>query len=212
MNTTVRLPRGLYVITPQRLCADTQALLAAAGAALAGGAVMLQYRDKQLPGPARLAQAQALRALCHAQGARFIINDDVTLAAACGADGVHLGREDGRLADARRQLGAEAILGASCGPSVERAREALAEGADYVAFGRFFPSTTKPTAPGADLECLADARRCLPSAHLCAIGGITPTQAPLLHARGADLIAVVEGVFGSDDITAAAAAIAALYR
>jgi thiamine-phosphate pyrophosphorylase len=205
-----RVPRGLYAITPQRLCEDEAALLQAADAALRGGAVMLQYRDKEGPPERRLAQALALRALCNRYEARLIINDDVQLAENCGADGVHLGRADGSIAEARARLGREALIGASCGPDLARAHTVLAEGADHVAFGRFYPSRTKPDAPQADIELLATARRDL-RAPICVIGGITPMLARELVALGADLIAAVEGVFGADDIATAARAYATLY-
>ena len=187
--------RGLYAITSAGLCADRARLLAAAEGALRGGAALIQFRDKQGAPEARLASARALAGLCHDHGARLIINDDVALALACGADGVHLGAADAPLAQARQALGPRAILGASCGPYLERAHAAIAAGADYVAFGRFFPSRTKPDAPQATVELLHRARGEL---HLpiCAIGGVTPDNGGALIGAGADLIAAVEGVFG----------------
>lgn len=194
--------RGLYAITSEDICRAPGRLLAAVEEALAGGARLIQYRDKNSTPEVRLRQAHALRGLCHVHQALLIINDDPALAKAVNADGVHLGQSDTALAAARQQLGAEAIIGVSCGNSLERARAAVAGGADYVAFGRFFVSRTKPDAPPADLETLrqASAQLQLP---ICAIGGITPENAPLLLAAGADLIAVVDGVFGAADIRAA---------
>lgn len=187
--------RGLYAVTSDALCADPARLAAAAAAALRGGAALIQLRDKHSAAAARLANARTLARLCHEHGARLIINDDVALALQCGADGAHLGAADGSLAQARQALGPAAILGASCGPSLERAHAAIAAGADYVAFGRFFASRTKPDAPPATLELLRQARAAL-RLPLCAIGGVTPDNGGGLIAAGADLLAVVDGVFG----------------
>ncbi len=192
--------RGLYAITSAALCAlPGTGLLDGVSAALRGGARLIQYRDKQADSALRQRRAEALLRLCRSQGARLIINDDVELAAAIGADGVHLGAADPPLALARARLGGGVLLGASCGPSLARAEAAAAGGADYVAFGRFFPSTTKPDAPQAALELLDHARARFEAAPIpiCAIGGITPMTAPRLIAHGADLIAAVEGVFGA---------------
>ena len=147
--------------------------------------------------------AQALRELTHRHHALLIINDDVALAATCNADGVHIGRHDGGLREARARLGAEAIIGVSCYNQFELARQAVEAGADYVAFGRFFPSRTKPDAVPASLDLLHQARQEL-DIPVVAIGGITAaTAAPLLEA-GADMLAVVEGLFTQPDIRAAA--------
>jgi thiamine-phosphate pyrophosphorylase len=195
MSAPRRLLRGLYAITPVALCADPARLLAAAAAALRGGAALLQLRDKHGTAQARRANALALAALCREHGARLIVNDDVALALDCGADGVHLGAADPQLAQARAALGPRAILGATCGPSLDRARAAAAAGADYLAFGRFFASRTKPDTPPAPPDLLRRARGEF-GVPLCAIGGITPDNAAPLIADGADLIAAVEGVFG----------------
>lgn len=200
MSATV--PRGLYAITSQQLCSDPERLVAAVDAALRGGAVMIQYRDKENPPAVRDRLARALLEVCRAHAAPLIINDDLELAVAVHADGVHLGARDGSIADARARLGPGAIIGATCGDSGERARQAQAAGASYAAFGAFFPSTTKPQAPPARLSTLTAARALgLP---LCAIGGITPERAASVVTAGADLVAVVEGVFGTVDIEAAA--------
>lgn len=203
--------RGLYAITSDALCADRERLLAAVTAALRGGAALIQLRDKLGAPAVRSANARALAQLCHAHGARLIVNDDVALALECGADGVHLGAADASLAQARRALGPQAILGASCGPWLQRAHDAIAAGADYVAFGRFFPSRTKPDAPQATVELLREARGQL-RVPVCAIGGVTPDNGGLLLAAGADLLAVVEGVFGAAEPAAVEAAARAYSR
>jgi thiamine-phosphate pyrophosphorylase len=194
--------RGLYAITSAAICADDARLLAAVDAALAGGARLLQYRDKLADPACRERRARALLLRCRAHGVPLIINDDLELALRIGADGVHLGQRDAPLARARDRLGADALLGVSCGDSLELARAAQDRGASYVAFGRFFASRTKPDAPPARLATLraAHAELRIPC---CAIGGITPARAPELIAAGADLIAAVDGVFGAADIRAA---------
>lgn len=196
---------GLYAITPG---AHPQ-LLAQVAQALAGGARVLQYRDKSDDAPRRHAEAQALLALCRRQQVPLIINDDVALAAAIGADGVHLGERDVDIATARDVLGPQAIIGVSCYNSFERAQRLAASGADYLAFGAFFPSPTKPHAPRAEPELLRRAAALgLPTV---AIGGITPDNGGLLVEAGADYLAVITGVFGADDIALAASRVAALF-
>lgn len=190
--------RGLYAITD----GPRADLVDAARAALQGGAAMLQYRDKTHGVDHRLREAIALRALCGEFGVPLIINDDVDLALACGAAGVHLGEGDADIASARQALGADAIIGVSCYDSPQRAREAAAAGAHYLAFGAFFPSTTKPGARHATPDLLRDARALgLP---LVAIGGITAENGGPLVAAGADFIAAISGVFGAPDIRAVA--------
>lgn len=202
--------RGLYAITPDALCGEPDRLAAAVAAALAGGATLVQYRDKRAAGAGRERNARALLALCRAHGARLIVNDDAALARAIGADGVHLGARDLSLPQARDLLGAEALIGISCANQLERARVAQAQGASYVAFGRFFASRTKPDAPQAPVALLREARAAL-EIPICAIGGVTPAHAGSLVAAGADLVAAVEGVFGAPDIAAAARAYAAAF-
>lgn len=201
---------GLYAITSDALCAEETRLLAGVAAALRGGARWVQYRDKQAHPQQRHARADALLRLCRAQGAALIINDDLELAAALNADGVHLGASDAPLAAARARLGPQALIGASCGNSLARAQAAAAAGASYVAFGRFFDSRTKPQAPKAEIEVLRQARAQL-RIPVCAIGGITPALAPSLIAAGAHWIAAVDGVFGAADIEQAARAYARLF-
>lgn len=219
MNTAAAKPlRGLYAITSAALCALPSAkMLGGIAAALEGGAVLIQYRDKHSEAAQRERKARALLELCRRFQARLIVNDDVELAARIGADGVHLGAADPPLAAARARLGDHAILGASCGPNLQRAIDAVGGGADYIAFGRFFASATKPDAPPAALELLTQARLrfTAPPIPICAIGGITPSTAGRLIAAGADLIAAVEGVFGETRtaaITAAARAYVELFE
>ncbi|NKF22225.1 thiamine phosphate synthase [Solimonas marina] len=199
------VPSGLYAITPDALVDDDARLMTAVAAALRGGASLIQYRDKRSDAARRHANAAALNALCREAGALLVINDDTALAAAVGAAGVHLGASDGSLAAARAQLGPDAVIGATCGNSLERARAAVAAGASYVAFGRFFASKTKPDAPPAELATLAAAHAAL-DAPICAIGGLTPDNLGPVARSGATLIAAIDGVFGAADIEAAARA------
>jgi len=198
--------RGLYLITPD--ASDTGDLLARVAAVLPHAAC-LQYRNKRATGRERLEQADALRALCSNAGIPLIINDDASLAAAVGADGVHLGEHDGAVAAARALVGQDALIGVSCYDDLRRAFDAAAQGADYLAFGAFYPSTTKPLARQAPLDLLQRAGAIgLPRV---AIGGITPENARLVIAAGADMTAVISGVFDAPDPVAAAQAYAACF-
>lgn len=206
--------RGLYAITSAELCADGSLLLACAEAALRGGARVLQYRDKSNTSELRQRQAADLAGLCRHFDAFMVVNDDIDLAWAVGADGVHLGAGDASIEAARDRLGVHALIGASCGVSLERAVDATAAGANYVAFGRFFPSRTKPEAAQARIELLPRARRKLDQT-ICVIGGITPDNGVPLIAAGADLLAAVDGLFGScdpDQVERAARAYTRLFR
>jgi thiamine-phosphate pyrophosphorylase len=202
--------RGLYAITSHAICADESRLLAAVAAALRGGAALIQYRDKEATPDEREHRAHRLLELCRAQRRPLIVNDDPALAAHVGADGVHLGQSDAALATARALLGPRAIIGVTCGASLERARAAADGGASYVAFGRFFASRTKPDAPPVSIEILDQAKTAL-ALPVCAIGGITPALAPQLIARGARLVAAIDGVFGGEDVEARAQAYSALF-
>jgi len=197
--------RGLYAITD----GPRADLVDAADAALAGGAVLLQYRDKTADDARRRDEAQALARLCAARGVGFIVNDDVALARAVGAAGVHLGEDDGDVAAARAVLGANAIVGVSCYDAIDRARELVAAGADYVAFGAFYPSATKPRARRATTALLREAAAL--GVPLVAIGGITPDNARPLIDAGADLVAVITAVFGAHDVRAAARRFQSLF-
>jgi len=195
--------RGLYAITPEAADADT--LLRQVSAALDGGIALLQYRRKQRTAAD---EAIALAMLCRKRGVPFIVNDDIELALACGADGVHLGRDDGTLASARPKLGGK-LLGASCYNSLDAARAAVAAGADYVAFGSVFPSSTKPSAVKAPHELFGEARSI--GVPLVAIGGITLENAPQLLAAGADAVAVISDLFDAPDIAGRARAYGKLF-
>lgn len=206
MNARSAAPRGLYLLTPDEI--DTARLLARVAPVLPH-ATWLQYRNKRADDALRRTQVQALLPLCQATGVPLIVNDDWRLAADAGADGAHLGRDDGALGEARAALGAEAILGASCYADIARAQTAVAAGASYVAFGAFFPSPTKPDAPLASKALLRDAS--LPPVPRVAIGGITPDNARQLAAAGADLVAVISGVFDARHPAAAARAYRAAF-
>ena len=186
---------GLYLITPDE--ADTARLLARVAPPLDAGIALLQYRNKTAGTALKLAQATALQALCAQAGVPLVVNDDVALAASVGAAGVHLGEDDGDIAAARERLGEHAIVGASCYDERALAERAVAAGASYVAFGAFFPTTTKATTRRATPQLLRDAQPL--GVPLAAIGGITPANACPLVEAGADLIAVVSGVFDAAD-------------
>jgi thiamine-phosphate pyrophosphorylase len=198
---------GLYLLT--RETADSEALCAGVEALLKAGVRLLQYRDKSAAAPRRLAQAQALRLLCARYGAVLIINDDVDLALAVAADGVHLGADDAELATARARLGADRIIGVSCYNELARAERAVAEGADYVAFGAFFGSTTKPQARAATPQLLRDARTL--GVPVVAIGGIDASNGRVLVEAGASALAVLGAVWDATDPGRAAQAVISLF-
>jgi len=195
---TRRLQRGLYLITPDepdpvRLLERIQPVLAYASC--------LQLRSKVMDANALRDAGAHLRDACTAAGVAFIVNDHASLARELGADGVHLGEHDGAIADARAQLGHDAIIGVSCYDDPARAHAAVTAGADYVAFGACFPSPTKPAARCAGLGPLHDTASL--QVPRVAIGGITPDNAGSVIAAGADLIAVISGVFDAPDPVAA---------
>lgn len=194
---------GLYAITPES--GDLERLLRLVGAAIDGGARLVQYRAKRLPPEERLRQALSLSALCRERDIPFIVNDDVGLAAAVRADGVHLGRDDGDPREARLRL-PHAILGVSCYDDPARAAAAAEAGADYAAIGSVFASSTKPRAVRPALATLAEARR-LSSLPVAAIGGITPGNAAQAVAAGADMLAVLSALFEAPDVAATARAL-----
>jgi thiamine-phosphate pyrophosphorylase len=205
---TPAFPRGLYALTPDE--PDTQVLVAKVRAAIAGGAAAVQYRNKPADPALRSAQAGALAALCRVAGVPLVVNDDIDLALGVAAAGVHLGREDGDLAAARRRLGPGRLLGASCYNRLELAERAVAAGADYVAFGSMFASPTKPAAVHAPLALLGAARRF--GRPVVAIGGITLENAPAVIAAGADALAVITALFEAGDVAARARAFNDLLR
>jgi len=195
---------GLYAVTPD--LADTAVLAARAEAALDGGATAIQYRSKLADIALKRAQAEALARVHAARGGLYIVNDDAALAVAVGADGVHLGEDDGSVAAARAIVGPERIIGVSCYDRFELAEAAVAAGADYVAFGSFYPSNVKPGARRADLALLG--RAATLNVPVVAIGGITAENAPALERAGAYAVAVISAVFDAPDVAAAARAIA----
>lgn len=209
MNIRSRVLHGLYAVTDSGAAPATP-LAEAVAAAIRGGARLVQYRDKSGDAARRLREAQALLTVCREHEVPLIINDDVDLAVEVGADGVHLGREDAPLDEVRVRAGPRAILGMSCYDSLERALAAEQAGADYVAFGSFFASPSKPKAARAPLELLRTARQRL-NVPCCAIGGITPDNGALLVAAGADMLAVISGLFASGDIESAARRYARLF-
>lgn len=200
--------RGVYLITPDE--ADTARLLARVAPLLGVGPTWLQYRNKTANDGLRRKQAVALQALCAAHGVPLIINDDPALAHAVGAAGMHLGGTDGDIGAARALLGPAAIIGASCYDQLENAERAVAAGASYVAFGAFFPTTTKVTTSRAHPDLLwQSAALGVPRV---AIGGLTPDNVGPLIAAGADLVAVVSGVFAADDPVATLRAYLARFQ
>jgi thiamine-phosphate pyrophosphorylase len=198
--------RGLYGITN----GPREDLLRVANAALEGGAALLQYRDKTRDHARRLHEAHALAKTCRAFEVPLIVNDDIDLARACGAAGMHVGEDDPDIAAARALLGADAIIGVSCYDSLQRARDAAKAGAHYLAFGAFFPSSSKVGTRRATLDLLRAARRefDLP---IVAIGGITPDNGGPLVAAGADFLATISALFSARDVHAAARRFAPLF-
>ena len=203
------LPRGLYAVTDSALSGD--ALVQHVAQAIQSGAVMIQYRDKSSAAGQRLWQANDLQMLCQSLRVPLIINDDIELAVQCRAAGVHLGKDDASIEQARAALGAQAIIGVSCYALLSLALAAQANGADYVAFGSFFASPTKPATERADLDLLRAARAQL-QVPIATIGGITPDNGRALVEAGADLLAVVSGVFGTPNVSGAARQYAALFE
>jgi thiamine-phosphate pyrophosphorylase len=203
--TRARTPAGLYVLT-DALVRTPGDLIGRARAVLEGGARVLQYRDKSTDTRRRLAEASALRDCCQAYDALFIVNDDVLLAEQVGADGLHLGEHDTDVATARARLGPGCCLGASCYGDLERAARMLAAGADYLAFGAVFRSSTKPDARTLPAGRLAAARRQF-SVPLVAIGGIDAGNVAGIVAIGVEAAAVSSAVFSADDPASAARAL-----
>jgi thiamine-phosphate pyrophosphorylase len=200
---------GLYAVTPD--LADTALLLAKTLAALAGGARLVQYRNKTADENLRREQATALRELCRRHNATLIINDHVELARALDADGVHVGADDTAVAAARMQLGRGKIIGVSCYNDLQRAQSAAVQGADYVAFGSLFASSVKPGAVRAPPSILRAARQQL-GLPVVAIGGITLDNAGELIEAGADAVAVISALFTARDVERAAREFCNLFR
>ena len=201
--------RGLYAINDPQL-RTVEELTEQLDQAITGGAAVIQYRDKVSSWSTREQAAIAIHGLCRERGALMIINDDVPLAQRVNADGVHLGKDDMSIADARRILGMGKLIGRSCYADLDRAITAQTEGADYVAFGSFYPSPTKPEAQPVSVEFLRQARQQI-TIPIVAIGGITAENGRVLVDAGADMLAVIHGVFGQADVEAAARRYAGLF-
>jgi len=199
---------GLYAVTPN--ITDTEELLRKTRLVLQGGARVLQYRNKSADAKLKSQQAQALRKLTREFGTTYIVNDDVRLATQVDADGVHLGGDDGSMAEARALLGSQKLIGVSCYNQPSLAHEAVKQGADYVAFGAFFPSSVKPGAVKAEAAMLQTARLEL-KVPIVAIGGITLANCPVLIQAGADALAVISALFDAPDIEVAAREFSTLF-
>jgi thiamine-phosphate pyrophosphorylase len=200
--------RGLYAITPEEF--DSPELLRKVRLALQGGAQVLQYRNKIADPTLKLHQAKALRDLCSEFKVTYIVNDDAQLALQVNADGVHLGGDDGSVALARSILGETKIIGVSCYNDIALAKEAARQGADYVAFGTFFLSNTKPGAKKAEIKLLSEARAAL-DLPIVAIGGITQSNGALLISAGADALAVISALWNAPNIQTGAQEFSTLF-
>jgi len=187
---------GLYAITD---ASPLPHLLKKVEQALKGGVHILQYRHKTGTEPLLKQEATALLSLCQQYQVPLIINDNIELASHIGADGVHLGKNDKQLTLARQQLGTQAIIGVSCYNDLSLAIAAEEQGANYIALGSLFSSSTKPNAPRASLALIKEAQSRL-SSPICAIGGITTETAPLAYGAGADMVAVISSLFSATDI------------
>lgn len=203
--------KGLYVITDPELFTSLQRNINdIVSDAIRGGARIVQYRNKTSPYADRVAEAQTIQTLCAKNNVTLLVNDDIDLAMEINADGVHLGQNDEALEVARKKLGRKKIIGITCHNNVALAQQAQQDSADYVAFGRFFPSKTKPTAPPASMNMLMEASKLL-NVPIVAVGGITIANAQALILNGADMLAVSHGIFGASDISAAAQQLSNLF-
>lgn len=219
MTSHLRFPRGLYGITPE--WDDTDRLLAAIEQAAQGGMTALQWRRKMADPDDAMVQARTVRQHCRDLGILCIVNDDWRLATIIDADGVHIGRDDGSIAQARTALGPDKLIGCSCYDDLDLARQAIMGGADYIAFGAVYPSSVKPDTVRAGLDIIQAGRHLVDTAHasapqgkriaIVAIGGITPDNAAAVVQAGADSLALITGLFGATDIRAAASRCLALY-
>jgi len=203
------LLKGLYAITDPKLMGTD--LVAMVEFSISGGINILQYRNKIATLAQQEQEARTLAKLCKKHNVLFIINDNVELAIKVNADGVHLGQKDTHIQKARKQLGKNKIIGVTCNNQIELAQVAQAQGADYVAFGRFYNSITKPSAPQAELSLLSEARKTI-SIPIVAIGGITRELAPSLLKEGVDMLAVIQGIFGQPDILEATRQLVELFN
>ena len=202
---------GLYGITDQQLMPDLASMLTQVEKSLKGGAEIIQYRDKSPDLKKRVEQASALNTLCKKHNALLLINDDAGLAAGIGAAGVHLGQSDGAVAEAREMLGPDAIIGVTCHDSIQLAEKAALEGADYVAFGAFFPSKTKPNAKPAPISLLQEAKAKV-QLPIVAIGGISVDNADQIISAGADMVAVIHALYAQNNMAATATQFHQLFK
>lgn len=217
MTHALRFPRGLYGITPE--WDDTDRLLRALEQAAKGGMVALQWRRKTAGANQALEQARQVSQRCHELGVLCIINDDWRLANMVGADGVHLGRDDGSLVQARQALGPAKIIGTSCYNDIDLGRRALDLDVDYIAFGAVYPSSIKPDAVRVDLPTLGQANTLTiqaaqagQRAAVVAIGGITPQNLQPVIQAGADSAALISGLFNAHDVYSAASHCQSLFE
>lgn len=220
MTSLLRFPRGLYGVTPE--WDDTDRLIAAIEQATQGGMVALQWRRKIASAQDSLTQVHRVRQCCHTLQIPFIVNDDWRLATMVDADGVHLGRDDGSIAQARIALGPDKLIGYSCYDDLDLAQQAIDAGVDYIAFGAVYASSIKPDAVRASLDVIRAGHRLVTGetapttgdgrVAVVAIGGITPDNAAAVIDAGADSIALISGLFEAPDIHAAAASCKALFR
>jgi len=187
--------KGLYAITDTANL-SSEIMLTRTEEILRAGANLLQYRNKQADENTRITEAEQLRELCRQFSVPLIINDDIALAVQIGADGVHLGKTDSTIADARKRLGDKAMIGCSCYNNLDRAQQAAKSGADYIAFGAFFPSPTKPDAAHATPDIIQTAKQKF-KLPVVAIGGITPENGRSLIDAGADMLVVISGIYAS---------------
>ncbi len=208
--TLLKKISGIYAITDPILISDKQ-LYDKVSLAIDGGISVLQYRNKFADEKLKKEQAYVLNKLCQQHQVTFIINDDVTLAKEVDADGVHIGAEDLAITHARAILGEYKIIGVSCYNQLDRAIQAQLSGADYIALGRFFPSNTKPQAIQADLSIIQHVKQHI-QLPIVAIGGINSSNASLLINAGVDALAVIEGIFGQEDIKAASQQLSNLFH
>ncbi|GGX45396.1 thiamine-phosphate synthase [Undibacterium squillarum] len=199
--------RGLYIVTPD--WDDTARLLAVTEQALLGGAAIVQYRHKTAQPVQRMEQAAALLSLCRQYQKPLIINDHLDLCQALDADGLHVGGTDIDVAAARAALGEHKIVGASCYGDVQRAKDAAAAGASYIAFGGFYPSRIKKYDFRTEYDIVSEAAGIgLPRV---VIGGMTLENCKPLVQRGSEMVAVISSVYFEEDPQAAARAFAALF-
>ena len=210
INTLKNRLKGLYAITDQQLIPEED-FSESVEATLQGGTRIIQYRDKSNDQNKRLRQANLLRELCHQYRAICIINDDIELAKAVNAHGVHLGKDDFSLTIARQVLGEKAIIGVSCYNDLDRAIAAENDKADYVAFGAIFSSTTKPDANVAGLDIITKAKQQL-AIPVCTIGGITQENIQLVIQQGADMAAVISGIFSAENIKQSTTALSQFFN